>query len=159
MESYSHPDSVPAPSVLLTRSQGIEKLYQALCAPLLARYALTQTEADILLFLANNPAFDTARDMVEKRRLAKSHISASVEALASRGLVERWYQSGNRKTIHLRLTPASAPIVEEGRRAQRRFGALLLNGFTPEETAHLAAMLERMAQNADAALAAENEKK
>ena len=151
---------IPATSsALLARVQGVNKLYQALCAPLLARYALTQAEADILLFLANNPPYDTARDIVEKRRLAKSHVSVGVEALAARGLVERWYRDGNRKTIHLRLTDAAAPMIEEGRAVQRRFAALLIEGFTPEETAPLEAMLMRMGQNADAAIAALNKKK
>ena len=46
---------------LFTRSQGLRKLYGNLCAPLLARYGLTQLELDIILFLANNPEYDTAR--------------------------------------------------------------------------------------------------
>jgi MarR family transcriptional regulator for hemolysin len=64
------------------RSRGLGKLYARLFTPLLEEWGLTQTEADILLFLANNPGYDTARDMAEKRHLAKSHISAGIEALA-----------------------------------------------------------------------------
>ena len=71
------------------RSRGMEKLYSALFSPLLERCGLTQLEADILMFLANNPEYDTARDIVEKRRLAKSHVSVGVDALAERGLLER----------------------------------------------------------------------
>ena len=82
-----------------------------------------------------------------------------VEALAARGLVERWYRDGNRKTIHLRLTDAAAPMIEEGRAVQRRFAALLIEVFTPEETAQLEAMLMRMGQNADAANEALTKKK
>ena len=66
------------------RSRGMEKLYSALFSPLLERCGLTQLEADILMFLANNPEYDTARDIVEKRRLAKSHVSVGVDALAER---------------------------------------------------------------------------
>ena len=42
------------------RSQGIRKLYCSLFTPLLERRGLTQLEMDILLFLANNPEYDTA---------------------------------------------------------------------------------------------------
>jgi DNA-binding MarR family transcriptional regulator len=98
-----------------TRSQGLRKLYCGLFTPMLERRALTQLEVDILLFLANNPAYDTARDIVERRHLAKSHVSAGIEALAGRGLLERWKRADNRKTIHLRLTEAAGPVVAEGR--------------------------------------------
>ena len=48
------------------RSRGAGKLYGLLFTPLLERHTLTQLEADIILFLANNPEYDTARDIVEK---------------------------------------------------------------------------------------------
>ena len=105
-----------------TRSQGLRKLYCGLFTPMLERRALTQLEVDILLFLANNPAYDTARDIVERRHLAKSHVSAGIEALAGRGLLERWKRADNRKTIHLRLTEAAGPVVAEGRAVQRQYG-------------------------------------
>ena len=135
-----------------TRLKGPGKLYGLLFLPLLERYGLTQLEADILLFLANNPGYDTARDMAEKRHLAKSHISAGIEALAGRGLLERSLQEGNRKTIHLRLTAAADPIVEEGRALQRRYGELLFRGFTQEEICRLSRWLDRVTENVDAAL-------
>lgn len=159
MESFQAGGVSASASTVLTGAQGVKKLYQALFAPLLAQWGLTQTEADILMFLANHPAFDTARDMVEKRHLAKSHISAGVEALAARGLIERWYQNGNRKTIHLRPTDAAAAIIQAGRAIQERFIALLMEGFTGAETAWFQQMLCRIAQNAETALAAEQEKK
>lgn len=139
------------------RSRGLGKLYSRLFAPLLERYHLTQTEADILLFLANNPEYDTARDMVEKRHLAKSHISVGIDALAERGLLERFRREGNRKTIHLRLTPAADPIVAEGRRIQSQYGGLLFAGFSEEEVGRLARLLDRVAENVDAALTGEED--
>lgn len=141
------------PSFLI-RSRGMMKLYNGLFGALLERYQLTQLEADILLFLANNPPFDTARDIVEKRHIAKSHVSAGVESLAGRGLLERFQQDGNRKTIHLRLTEASAPIVEEGRAVQAQYGRLMLAGFSEEEQELLFRFLKRVGENVDAALAA-----
>ena len=137
------------------RSRSLEKLYGQLFLPLLERHGLTQLEADILLFLANNPAYDTARDIVEKRRLAKSHVSAGIESLAGRGLLERRRQPGNRKTIHLRPTEQAEPIVEQGRAIQRRYGGLLFQGFTEAGREQLARFLNRVSDNVDAALASE----
>ena len=137
-----------------TRSQGLRKLYCGLFTPLLERIGMSQLEMDILLFLANNPDSDTARDIVEKRHLAKSHVSVGVEALAGRGLVERRLREGNRKTIHLPLTEAAAPVVAEGRAIQRQYGHMLLANFTEEERRTLFLLLDRVGENVEAALSA-----
>ena len=105
--------------------------------------------------MANNPPYDTARDIVEKRHLAKSHVSAGVESLARRGLLERSRLGGNRKTIHLKLTEQAMPIVEEGRAVQARYGELLLDGFSDQERDLLFSFLERVGENVDAALRAD----
>lgn len=136
-----------------TRSQGMRKLYCALFTPLLERRGLSQLEMDILLFLANNPEYDTARDIVEKRHLAKSHVSVGVDALAGRGLLERQMREGNRKTIHLTLTEAAAPIIEEGRRVQQQYAKMLLDGFSEEEATELFRLLEKVSRNVDSVLA------
>ena len=67
------------------RSQGIRKLYCSLFTPLLERRGLTQLEMDILLFLANNPEYDTARDIVEVRKIKANLVSVNVDRLAQEG--------------------------------------------------------------------------
>ena len=134
-----------------------KKLYGTVFAPLLARSGSTQAEMNVLLFLANNPAYDTARDITERRHMAKSQVSVSVEALVERGLLERFYRPGNRKTIHLRPTPAARPLVEEGWRLQNRFGALLIAGFSRQEILRMASLIRRMQKNIDTALTAEKQ--
>jgi MarR family transcriptional regulator for hemolysin len=136
-----------------TRSQGLRKLYCGLFTPLLERWGITQLEMDVLLFLANNPPYDTARDIVEKRHLAKSHVSVGVEALVNRGLLERQKREGNRKTIHLRPTDTAAPLIAAGQAVQRQYGDLLLAGFTEEERSELFRMLEKVGENVETALA------
>ena len=133
-----------------TRSQGLRKLYCGLFTPMLERHGLTQLEVDILLFLANNPAYDTARDIVEKRHLAKSHVSVGVDALAARGMLDRRKRGGNRKTIHLCLT--AAPVVEEGRAVQQQYAGMLLQGFSGEERRELFRLLDKVSENVDRVL-------
>ena len=41
--------------------------YNAVCKPLCQELGLSQTALDILLFLANNPDYKTARDIVPTR--------------------------------------------------------------------------------------------
>ena len=136
-----------------TRSQGLRKLYCSAFSPLLEQCGLSQLEVDILLFLANNPEYDTARGIVEKRHLAKSHVSAGIDALAGRGMLQRQMKDGNRKTIHLLLTSAAMPIVEEGRKIQHQYGQTLLNGFSQEEISELFRLLEKVSRNVDQVLA------
>ena len=50
-------------------SRKVDTAYMALCKPLRKKWHLTQTALDILMFLANNPDFRTARDIVEIRKL------------------------------------------------------------------------------------------
>lgn len=140
------------------RSRGLGKLYGQCFAPLLEQSGLTQLEMDILLFLANNPGHDTARDIVELRHLAKSHVSAGVESLVRRGLLERVYREGNRKVIHLRLLPETDGLIAAGREIQRQYGEALFRGFTQAERKELARLLDRIARNVDSALSSQEER-
>lgn len=47
----------------------ISAAYAALCKPLCQKLHLPQTAFDILMFLANNPGYQTASDVVEVRKL------------------------------------------------------------------------------------------
>ena len=70
----------------LVQSQGMRRLYSRMLTPLLERYRLTQLEMDILLFLANNPGLDTARDICTYRRLKPGIVSFHVDNLVREGL-------------------------------------------------------------------------
>ena len=53
--------------------------YAALCKPLCQKLHLTQTAFDILMFLANNPGYQTASDVVEMRKLKANLVSVNVD--------------------------------------------------------------------------------
>ena len=122
-----------------THARTLELLYHKLQSPVLTRYRMTQIELDVLLFLANHPGLDTAKDIVEIRRLTKSHVSAAVE-----GRVRR---PDNRKLIHLVLLPEAAPVVADGQASQQAFFQTLGRGFSPQERAQLDALLLRVTEN------------
>ena len=129
-----------------------KRLYDQTLQPVCEQAGITRMELDILLFLANNPAYDTAKDIIERRRLTKSHVSASVRELTDRKWLEPSYQRNNRKTIHLRLLPAADDAVQRGRRAQTAFFSRLFEGFTPEEIRQINLHLAQVAENARGAL-------
>lgn len=131
-----------------THARTLELLYHKLQGPVLERYQMTQIELDVLLFLANHPGLDTAKDIVEIRRLTKSHVSAAVEALSKKGYLLRVHRPDNRKLIHLSLLPEAAPAVADGQAKQRAFFQTLGQGFSSQERARLDALLLRVTENA-----------
>lgn len=74
---------------LLQFYQNFGKFYTWQFTPLLERTGLSMREMNVLLFLANNPQYDTARDVTEFRGLSKSQVSQAVELLVAEGLVSR----------------------------------------------------------------------
>ena len=120
----------------------LKSAYTTCTKPACERWQLTQMEFDVLMFLANNPQFDTAAEIVKLRKLTKSNVSVALKQLAARGLLEPYYQDGNRKTL-----PAAAPILEDGRAAQGRFGAILFCGFSSSDLAQFQSMMERISGN------------
>ena len=51
------------------------RAYAAACKPLCRELKLPQTAFDILMFLANNPGYRTAGDIVEVRRIKANLVS------------------------------------------------------------------------------------
>lgn len=128
------------------------RLYQRMLTPARETAGLTQAELDILLFLANNPEYDTASDIVTVRRLAKSNVSVGVRNLKSKGFLLRRPDERDRRVEHLVLTPAALKLAELGRDGQQKFGALLLEGFSLEDRAVLEKLMGRIQQNISRAL-------
>ena len=124
-----------------------QNLYERTVMPVCREYGLTYMEFTVLMFLHNNPQYDTAAQIVKIRKLTKSHVSISIKGLQARGLVQGVYFPGNQKTLHLQITEAATPIVEAGLAAQREFGAHLVRGFTPEEVEQLQRLIDKLNHN------------
>lgn len=124
-----------------------EHLYTKITAPVCDKYGLTYMEFTILMFLANNPQYDTATEIVKYRRLTKSHVSISVRSLQQRGLLLCAHKGEDHRTIHLSLTDEASCIVEDGRLVQKQFREILFTGFSAEEEAMLMHLTERIDQN------------
>jgi DNA-binding MarR family transcriptional regulator len=123
-------------------------LYGRLFEPVLTRYGLTQMEMDILLFLSNNPQYDTAAELVAVRHLSKSQVSVSVDSLVRRGLLRRSPDSANRRVVHLAPEAAAGELVRAGQERQQLFFHTLLEGVSPEDQRRLEAILRQITDNA-----------
>ena len=129
---------------IMSRAQ---KSYAKLLEPLCRKWDLTRNELDVLLFLANNPDFNRAVDIVNNRGLSKSHVSLSVGSLENRGMLYRQEDPADRRTIRLKLTEAAAPIAEEGQRAQERFLSCLHQGVTREQLELMTEFTRKISEN------------
>ena len=65
------------------------RAYAAACKPLCRELKLPQTAFDILMFLANNPGYRTAGDIVEVRRIKANLVSVNVDKLVREGYLRR----------------------------------------------------------------------
>ncbi len=122
-------------------------LYQKVFEPLLELHGLSQMEMDILLFLANNPQYDTATEITALRAFSKSQVSMTVEQLVRKGYLSRHQDSANRRKIHLKILPAAEPLVQSGRECQEVFRKCLLKGLSQEDQQKLKELLDAIIQN------------
>ena len=106
--------------------QKIFLAYNAVCKPLCRELELPQTAFDILMFLGNNPAYKTARDIVELRHIKANLVSVNVDRLVREGYLVRSQPSGDRRKTELSCTEKARPILERGRLLQADFLRQLL---------------------------------
>lgn len=121
--------------------------YAAWMQPLNQQHQLPPNGLDILLFLANNPGKDTARDICRCRQLKPGLVSIAVERLVQAGYLQRQSVPSDRRKDRLVCTEAAAAIIEEGRRQQEAFGHKLNEGLTQEDTACILHCLNVVDQN------------
>ena len=118
--------------------------YRKMCKPLCKELELPQTALDILLFLGNNPAYRTARDIVEIRRIKANLVSVHVDRLVQ--------VPGDRRKTQLRCTDKAQPVIAKGRQLQEYFFDRLYSGMDQKERDALSGALHRIEENLDAIL-------
>ena len=115
--------------------------YNAVCKPLCQELGLSQTALDILLFLANNPDYKTARDIVEVRHIKANLVSMNVDKLVQEGYLARQPVAGDRRKTALACTPRAQEVIRRGRQLQTAFLDSLFRGMDPPlRTAFIDAM-------------------
>ena len=126
----------------------VTSFYSQCVKPVCEKYGLTRMEFDILMFLSNNPEYNTASDIVRIRLLTKSHVSISLKELETCGLVKTAFLNNNRKTMHISIQEKAAPVIADGKLAQQEFAQKLLQGFSLEEVEMYSKLFQRTCENA-----------
>lgn len=124
-----------------------QKGYARLMEPICKKWDLTRNELDVILFLANNPDYDRAVDIVNNRGLSKSHVSLSITNLERRELLCRIPDPTDRRTVHLKLTDKAKEITDVGCRVQKQFMEYLHQGVTREQLELMMEFARRVHEN------------
>ncbi len=129
-----------------------KELHSILFYSVCTKYNLTIAEILVLLYLANAKGSDTAKDIVDKLKLTKSHVSLSVRSLKIRGYLAGSYEDGNHRTVHLSLCDAANAPVADARQVEAKFVSIIEKGFSSDETAAFQEYLSRATDNMNAFL-------
>lgn len=132
---------------LLKMIHSMKILYNQMCNDVMQEYNLTRSELDILLFLYNHKEFDSAKDIVEKRGLVKSHASMGIEKLIQKGYLKTIQDQNDKRRYHLKLLESSLPIIEDGLKAQQRFSQILFQNISEEDMMFWKRILKQMSEN------------
>ena len=116
--------------LILTTMSSFSEAYSKACKPICRELGVPQMAFDIVMFLANNPGLDTARDICLYRRLKPGIVSLHVESLAREGYLERRPVPGDRRKCGLRCTELAQPIIREGQALQQSFMQQIAAGMT-----------------------------
>lgn len=136
----------------LTTSWLFHQLYSRKIGESASRYGVSKTEADILLFLCNNPGFDTARDIVNIRGIAKSYVSKFIEILVQKQYLTTSVDRRDRRITHLRLTEEANAALTDLRKTQEEIFALITQKIPEERKKEVNLAFRQITENIKEAL-------
>ena len=97
------------------------------------------------MFLANNPEYKTARDIVEIRKIKANLVSVNVDKLVNEGYLERKPVENDRRKTELVCTKKAGLGCERGRRDEsKEFTANLFAGVDEEQKANGFIVMEQL---------------
>ena len=135
----------------------ITRYYEMKVSGVCEKYQLRQLEYDILMFLYNNPEYNTAADIVRVRKSTKSHVSTSLKVLENRGFIERRVDKDNKKRVTIHLLQMANEVIEDGIWAQKEFAQDMFEGLSEEEIRVFMNVFQKVYDNAERMIL--NEKK
>ncbi len=139
-------------SNILELAENSMAAYEKLCRPVCRELGLNQTAFDILMFLANNPQYQTAGDIVRLRRLKPNLVSFHVEKLVQEGYLVREGVPGDRRKVRLLCTEKVDFVAGHGRKAQRQFFLRMTKGIGEEALRQQREVMAAICKNVESML-------
>ena len=127
----------------------IKRYYEMKVSGVCEKYQLRQLEYDILMFIYNNPAYNTAADIVRIRKSTKSHVSTSLKVLEDRGFIDRRIDKDNKKHVTIHLLQLANEVIEDGIWAQKEFAQDMFEVLSEEEIKVFMSVFQKVYDNAE----------
>lgn len=127
----------------------ITRYYEMKVSGVCEKYQLRQLEYDILMFVYNNPEYNTAADIVRVRKSTKSHVSTSLKVLEDRGFIERRVDKDNKKHVTIHLLQLANEVIEDGIWVQKEFAQDMFKGLSEEEIKVFMSVFQKVYDNAE----------
>lgn len=134
-------------SRLLQFLRQFQKYFDRQFDEILEEHKLTIREIHVLLFLANNSPYDTARDITQLRGIPKSQVSQAVDLLVAGGLLLRTPDPADRRMVHLSITPLGMPLARECQAIQERCIQQILDLLPTREQRQFQSCLNTLLEN------------
>ena len=131
-----------------------DRAYAAACRPVAEEFGLSKTSFDILMFLANNPRYCTAKEISSMRNIKANVVSLHVDRLVRDGYLTRQAVPEDRRKVRLACTKKAGAIIQRGQSAQKNFYNQLLRGLTAQDLDIFKRCFEAVLANADSMLSA-----
>lgn len=122
-------------------------IYSNLAQPICKKYGINQSCFDVLMFCANNPENNTARDICTVRGIKSGIASVAVDTLIQKGFMERTNDPDDRRIHRLVPTEKAKEIISDGRKMQGGFISTLKRGITPEDEEIFERVNEKILEN------------
>ena len=116
------------------------------------KLSITHTEIEIIMFLFNNPDYDTAKDISELRKFPKSCVSKAVDALIKKDYLESFIDISDRRILHLKLKEPSKPVIKLSQKIRTHFLEIICQGIDDREKEELLKILNTISINVKEAL-------
>lgn len=126
--------------------------YDGYCQSICREMQIGRTAFDIVMFLANNPQYSTARDISRYRWIKPNLVSFTVDKLVREGYLQRHPVPGDRRKVHLSCTEKAMEMVQRGRRMQADFLQALTAGLDGKEIRQFERYVQLIQGNMEAML-------
>ncbi len=134
-------------SIFLIYGKHFRQFYQQQFQSLCEACNLSQLEVDILLFLKNNPLFNTARDICLMRGFAKSNVSKALEILKTKGYISSEEDAKSRKVHRLFIREEKEGVLQKLLECQKDCFQSMREGLTDEEMEMFRNFIRRVDEN------------
>lgn len=98
-----------------------DAVYQRFCQSVIRDWGLNPTSFQVIMFLANNPQYNTARDLCRMRGIKTGIASVAIEQLIQMGYLERKTDATDRRIQRLYVTDSANELVRQGREVQEEY--------------------------------------